>query len=119
MHSRSLPLLLIPFVLLVSLAGLAACSGGEEAIVEEPVTYEVRGMFARAEDDVTMTVRHEEIEGYMAAMTMPFKVADAAMLEGLAYGDKIAFDLEVSGDGMIVRKITKLSEDTVLSFETP
>lgn len=116
MHSRLLPLLLI---LVASLAGLAACSGGEEAVVEEPVTYEARGVFARAEDDVTMTVRHEEIEGYMASMTMPFKVADAAMLEGLEYGDKIAFELEVSAEGMVVRSIAKLPEDTVLSFETP
>ena len=116
MYRRSLPLLLI------LIASVAACSGGGEPAVEEPAeptTYTVRGMFARAEDEVTMTVRHEEITGYMASMTMPFKVADAALIEGLVYGDKIEFELEVGGDGMVVRSITKLPEDTVLSFESP
>ena len=105
----------------------AGCSGGGDPgqAAEEPVetkTYQVRGMFARAEDDgVTMTVRHEEIPGYMAAMTMPFKVSDAALLEGLAYGDKIEFTLEVTGDSdrLLVTAIDKLPADTVLSFEKP
>jgi Cu/Ag efflux protein CusF len=116
MVRRSLPLLLI------SIAVLAACAGGGEPAVEESAestTYTVRGMFARAEDEVTMTVRHEEITGYMASMTMPFKVADAALIEGLAYGDKIEFELEVGGQGAVVRSVTKLPEDTVLSFEVP
>jgi len=119
MYRRSLPLLL---TLIVALTALAGCSGGAEPAVEEnaePTTYTVRGMFARAEDDLTMTVRHEEIVGYMAAMTMPFTVADATLLDGLAYGDKIEFQLEVGGGGSVVRSITKLPEDTVLSFETP
>ncbi len=60
-------------------------------------------MFARVEDDgTTMTVRHEEIPGYMAAMTMPFKVGEASLLDGLEYGDKIQFELVVDKEGSVV-----------------
>jgi len=105
---------------LILIAATLGCSGPEEAAAEpmDPTSYTVRGMFARAEDDgVTMTVRHEEIPGYMASMTMPFKVSDGALLDGLAYGDKIEFALQVDDDGMLVTSIAKLPEDTVLSFE--
>ena len=117
MYRRSLPWL--PVVLLIAV--FAACSGTEEPAAEsaaEPTVYTVRGMLARVEDDgMTMTVRHEDIPGYMASMTMPFKVGDASLLEGLEYGDKIEFELTVDDDGMSVHSITELPAETVLAFE--
>lgn len=98
-------------------AVFVACGGGEEP-PPDPKLYEVRGLFVRIEDDgLTMTVRHEEIPGYMATMTMPFKVQDASLLEGLEYGDKIRFELAVDSTGSVVTSIEELPEDTVLSFE--
>jgi len=120
MYRRSLPLFV---VVLVLIALVPACLGTGDSAPEKTealkVVHTVRGMFARAEDDVTMTVRHEEIPGYMASMTMPFTVAEPALLEGLEYGDKIEFSLEVSGDHSVVTSIVKLPEDTVLAFESP
>ncbi len=81
-----------PWVLLwVALLG-AGCreSGGEK-------TYDVRGIVRElrvAEKEVV--VRHEEIPGYMAAMTMPFPVRSMAELAGLKVGDQVAFRLHVT-----------------------
>jgi protein SCO1 len=36
-----------------------------------------------------VTVKHDKIEGYMGAMTMDYKVADADMLKKLKTGDEI------------------------------
>src|ERR1700682_4716289 len=47
--------------------------------------------------DRTATIAHEDIEGYMPGMTMPFKIksdADLAMLKG---GDQITGNLVVDG----------------------
>lgn len=107
--------------LLILIAVFAACSGAEETgrkSAGERSVYKVRGIFARAEvDGTTMTVRHEEIPGYMASMTMPFTLREAAMLEGLEYGDKIEFELSVDDNGALVNAITKLPAETVLAFE--
>ena len=38
-------------------------------------------------DHKEATIKHEEIKGFMPAMTMPYKVRDAKEFEGLAPGD--------------------------------
>ena len=93
------------WIFLVLLGAMCvACGGGEEPQID-PKNYTVRGMFARVEDNGMITVRHEEIPGYMDAMTMPFKVADANLHDGLQYGDKIEFNglstFEVDGQGAL------------------
>ena len=69
-------------VILIALA-TTACSQPPE-----PRQYEVRGQilgidFERQE----VLVDHEDIEGFMPAMTMPYKVQDNALLEGKEPGD--------------------------------
>jgi protein SCO1/2 len=44
----------------------------------------------------TVTVAHEEIPGYMPAMTMPLQVRDASLLNGLLVGDEVHFELSVT-----------------------
>lgn len=39
-----------------------------------------------------VNIAHEEILGYMGAMTMSFEPQRPSLLEGLAAGDRIAFD---------------------------
>jgi protein SCO1/2 len=41
------------------------------------------------------TIKHEEIKGLMPAMTMPYKVKDARLLDGIAPGDLITATLTV------------------------
>lgn len=61
-----------------------------------PVSGIVRSAFA----DGSVVVTHEEIVGYMPAMTMRFKVADAARAQAvqLQPGDRVAFSLYVDAE---------------------
>ncbi|HEY8536897.1 MAG TPA: SCO family protein [Vicinamibacterales bacterium] len=44
-----------------------------------------------------LTIKHEDIEGFMPAMTMPFEVRDAALLERTKAGDLVRATLNVQG----------------------
>ncbi len=57
-------------------------------------------------DDSALLVKHEEIPGYMRAMTMLFKV-DAAALSSFKKGDSIAATLVQRDDGFYLENITK------------
>jgi protein SCO1/2 len=74
-------------VLPVLLASLA-CGGGRE--------YELRGQVlsidvARGE----ITIKHEDIKGFMPGMTMPFKVRDSTLLNGRVPGELVRATLVV------------------------
>ena len=53
--------------------------------------------------DQRVVVSHRAIPGYMNAMVMPFRVARAAELDGLAPGARVRFDLEVRKRGSLAR----------------
>jgi protein SCO1 len=64
---------------------------------EKTTDYTVRGVVRRAEPAKSqLIVKHEEIPGYMDAMTMPFQVRDPKILESVKIGDEITFDLHVT-----------------------
>lgn len=55
---------------------------------------------------LNVTITHDPIRALnMGAMTMPFKVPDAAMLTGLAPMQKVEFEIEQRGDDYIIRSI--------------
>jgi protein SCO1/2 len=61
--------------------------------------YQVKGVVREVmADRKKAKVAHEEIPGYMEAMTMVFDVKNAAELAGLQAGDSIAFRLVVTDD---------------------
>lgn len=75
-------------ILVVTLALVSACS--------RPREYELHGQIlavdtARQE----ITIKHEDIKGFMPGMTMPFKVRDAKLLEGRTPGDLVTATLVV------------------------
>ena len=77
-------------------AALAACAGRRS----EGQRYELKGRVAavdRAKGEVT--VDHEEIVGYMPAMTMPYALRDDDALKVVDAGDKIQATLVVADDG--------------------
>jgi protein SCO1 len=81
-----MPRLVFPILLL--LVTLWACSDGRE--------YELRGqVLAVHPDREEITIRHEDIRGFMPGMTMPFKVRDAKLLEGRTPGDLVTATLVV------------------------
>lgn len=52
-------------------------------------------------------IDHEEIEGYMPAMTMQWRVRDTAMLKSLSIGDKVDFTLEDDNGSELITEIKK------------
>jgi protein SCO1/2 len=55
-----------------------------------------------------VTVKHEEIKGFMPAMTMPYEVAEASAMNGLAPGDLINAKLVVFSNGAHLTDIRKV-----------
>jgi protein SCO1/2 len=81
----------------------SACSRGPE-----PRRYEVRGQILGvdpARQEVLM--KHEDIEGFMPAMTMPYKVQDPAMLQGTQPGDLVTATLVVEEVNAYLSTMTK------------
>ncbi len=80
-------------------------------------SYQAFGLIKELEaDGKTVRIKHEEIPGYMQAMTMPFEVRDSKELRGLKAGDVVAFRLWVTDtDGWIdqVRKIASTTNSPV------
>jgi protein SCO1/2 len=59
-------------------------------------------------DKMEILVKHEKIEGLMDAMTMPWKVKEANMLDNIGPGDLITSEIVVDNNQGVVTKITKL-----------
>jgi len=90
---------------LVSMA-LALAGGGAGGSVEGAVPAtaqesQATGIFhgvgvVRAIDGASgaLTIDHEEIKGFMAAMEMMYRVDPSSLSEGLRAGDRIAFEID-------------------------
>ncbi len=57
-----------------------------------------------------LVVKHEDIKGFMPAMTMPYDVQDAKAMSGLAPGDLINATLVVFSNGAHLTNIKKVGE---------
>lgn len=80
-----------------------------------PQTYVVSGEVLEVRNDGTVVIAHDDIEGFMAAMTMPFPVADASMLRGIRPGDKVRGQLVLDGG----TRLTKLSVTSAAARVAP
>lgn len=89
----------------------AACSrasAGTTSIAKDAKRYEGHGVVKLLDvNSKTVLIAHEEIPGYMKAMTMGFVAKDAAQVQGIAAGDTVDFAF-VDDDGTLrLEKITK------------
>src|ERR1700687_1033408 len=57
-----------------------------------------------------LTIKHEEIKGFMPAMTMPYEVRDGTLLDGLAAGDLINATLVVVSNGAYLSAIKRVGQ---------
>ena len=74
----------------------------------KPREYQVVGQIVRIDRSTNyVTVRHEDIQGFMPAMTMPFAVKPAGLLEGRAPGDLVTATLYVDGAEAWLGTLTK------------
>ncbi len=108
----------IAFCLALSLIG-AACRR-EQAPKGRSTTYPVQGQVVEVSPDHRQaTVKHEEIKGFMEAMTMPYKVQDPKVLEGIAPGDLINATLVVSRDDVYFSEVKKVGEAPLAKAPEP
>src|SRR5438093_5151683 len=92
------------FCLSVALA-VSTCTKSDER------TFTLQGQVLSLEPArKTLTVKHEEIKGFMPAMTMPYEVRDPKLLEGLAAGDLINATLVVVSNGAYLSTIRKVGQ---------
>ena len=77
---------------------------------EEAESWTTQGEILEISESRTeLSIRHEDIPGYMPAMTMPFYVDDAAVVEGLAVGDRIELTFDrPEGARHVIRSARKL-----------
>jgi len=54
-----------------------------------------------------VTIAHQEISGFMAAMTMTFRVKDSKLLGGVKPGDRVEFTLEETPQSVTISSIKK------------
>jgi Cu/Ag efflux protein CusF len=79
-----------------SVAVLLALAAGACQRTPPPREYPVVGQIIRIDRATNhVTIRHEDIKGFMPGMTMPFPVKDAALLDGREPGDLIEATLLV------------------------
>jgi len=84
---------------------LSACGRSDER------TFTLQGQVLSLEPArKLLTVKHEEIKGFMPAMTMPYEVRDTRLLDGLAPGDLINATLVVVSNGAYLSAIKKVGQ---------
>ena len=90
--------------LLLLLLAAAACGSSDRE-------YTLQGQILSIEPDrMQADIKHEEIKGFMAAMTMPYKVRDAKELEDLKPGDLITSTLVVVSNDAYLKDVKKVGE---------
>ncbi len=111
--------------LVATVAALTACSKNEaseqkkaEAPMEQMSKESSTVSTAQAVGVITaidtkeniLTLDHEAIPAIKwPAMTMGFKVADPALLNGLTVGEKVDFELKIEGESQIIIAVKKSS----------
>ena len=97
----------IGLVVAALLPWLAASCTQKEA-GKGPAVYQVKGVVREVmPEKKSVTISHEEIPGYMDAMTMDFSVTNAAELAGLRPGDVVDFRMTVTADDGWIDQIRK------------
>jgi len=86
------------------------------APLSEWATYPVRGVIQNIDADGRRAlIEHEDIPGYMAAMTMTFSARNPAELAGLTGGDEITFQLNVGEKESFIDAVQKSGRKKAVS----
>jgi len=75
--------------------------------VSDSSTFEGTGIVMNITPSNTyIVIEHQEISGFMGAMTMPFAIKDEQILKSVVVGDSIDFELTVAGSETYVSTIS-------------
>ena len=88
------------------LVSVAAVNFARRTAAHEGTSYQVLGEVVSinlAENSIR--IRHEDIPGYMPAMTMPFDVKEPSLLRRVNPGDAVAFRLQVTEEDSWISRI--------------
>lgn len=114
-HSRTGAGILAAMVLF-GLSVLAACGPSHDAKTADKVTTEAKDTGAKRynltgrvvsvdKPSHSVNVDGDEIPGFMAAMTMPYQVKDAGVLEKMSPGDQIKAEIVMGNEGAYLENI--------------
>ena len=88
----------------------ARVASADAAAKTNTQVFQVKGTVVELKlAEKTARIRHEEIPGYMPAMTMPFEVKDARELDPLVAGDFVSFRLIVTEKDAWIDQVKKLN----------
>lgn len=91
--------------------GLALVASGCGPRSTNERTYVLQGQVLSVEGDrLQASIKHEEIKGLMPAMTMPYKMKDAKVLEGVKPGDLINAKLTIVLNDAFLSDVKKVGE---------
>jgi Cu/Ag efflux protein CusF len=84
-----------------SLAAFAATAGcSKETPMVAPKSHHATGLVKSfGPNKAYVNIAHDEIPGYMAAMTMSFEPQSATQFDVIAVGDRVVFDFVDQDDG--------------------
>jgi protein SCO1/2 len=109
MRTRLLRAALVAVAVSVAI-GCGGQAGSPDPPAASPATNsEIRGTVVAV--DVArriLEIDHEAIPGFMPAMTMPYEVAEASLLQGLAAGDRVRGSLRVDARGYVITSLEKV-----------
>jgi protein SCO1 len=81
-------------------AGCRAPAARQEASSPPAARFDLKGKVISIDKSAKqVTIDHEDIPGFMGAMTMPYAVKDERALERLAPNDLVTAKVVLSGDG--------------------
>src|SRR5947199_5749584 len=106
--------LFFSFVTFVLTLGLFGCAKSQAK------HYPLRGKIMAVDKlGHQLIIDHDAIPGFMEAMTMPYAVADNAMLEQVGPGDEVRADIKVEGEHIAIDKLEVLKKATPGSTAVP
>lgn len=101
-------LISVTLAAVISAVAIGRQSRAHATLAEKTKLFEVKGVIRAVESDgKTVRIEHEEIPGYMPAMTMPLTVKNPVLLAGLSAGDAVTFQLTVTENDSWISEIRK------------
>ena len=95
-----------------SLRGIVAAATDQPPAPMAPALHEAEGTIV-AIDGAMLTLSHGPFKTlHMPGMTMPFPVADPALLDGLKAGDRVRVGVSESDEGLTIERIDSLDAHT-------